>query len=1097
MTEPRVPVGTVTLLLADVEGSTRLWEAEPETMTEAVARLDEVVAAVVSSHGGVRPVEQGEGDSFVVAFTRASEAVATALDLQRADTAPIRLRIGIHTGEVQLRDEANYIGPAINRTARLRNIAHGGQAVLSQAAHDLVVDRLPEGAFLADLGVHRLRDLARPERVYQLCHPDLPTEFPPLRSLDAYPHNLPVQLTSFVGRQAELEVLRALLADTRLLTLTGSGGSGKTRLALQVAAEVLPEFADGVWLVDLAPITGADAVASAVEHVMGLQDEPSRSTTETITHHIGTKSVLLVLDNCEHLITACATLADSLLRACPSLVILATSREPVDVAGEMAWRVPSLSLPDGDGPAETGLSSEAVELFVDRARRARPEFRLTEANALAVEQICRRLDGIPLAIELAAARVRVLSAPQIASGLDDRFNLLTGGARTAVPRQQTLRASVDWSHALLTEPERTLFRRLAAFAGSFDFDAAQVIAADSSLAAHQVLDQLAMLVDKSLVVIEEREGELRYRLLETVRHYALEQLEGSGEEADARRRHRDHYLGVVDTARQRVVGPEQDQWLDVLALEFHNLRAAFEWSRNVGDTEAAVFLAVALEPLWWMRGYWGEGGRWLDAALADPGELSPPLRALALASSGAIAGQSYDPKSVALAEEALALAHGLGDDGLLALVLRAAGTAFYVVDVRRAVTLFTEAIALARELDDKAVLAMTLQTLSATLLATGDPAAAIAAADEGLALASELQSPYLVRWIQVVRGRLLAMSDVVAARSLLHEVAAEARAVGDRTALVMAQAMEAETAAMMGEAEIARPLAVELLATSDDMGSTYHQAIVRWSVANVELAAGDAVAACRAFAEGWDLLGGAAGIADLLLGRWSEAELVLGDIEAARKRADDGVTRAEAGGFKWQLCWALRAAARVAAADGDVERAEVLAHRALALGWEVGDSTAEAEVLELVAALALAHESYDEAARLFGAAEAFRHQIKSVRPGVFSDWYGSTVAALRDAMGDEALARAWKEGAALSLEEAVAYTQRGRGERRRPSVGWASLTPAELDVARLVGEGLANKDIAAKLFISPRTVQAHLTHIYAKLGVGSRVGLAREVTRRS
>ena len=357
-----LPAGTVTLLLADVEGSTRLWQTQPAEMTDAVARLDSTLADLLATHGGVRPVEQGEGDSFVAAFARASDAVACALDLQRAALAPIRLRIGVHTGQVQLRDEGNYIGPTINRTARLRDLAHGGQTVLSGATEQLVADWLPEDAWLTDLGTHELRDLPRPERVTQLCHADLRNEFPPLRaSKGADTHSLPVQLTSFIGRVAQMTEIRKLLTDNRLVTLTGAGGAGKTRLAIQIAAGIAAEFRDGVSYVDLAPITHAVVVPVAVARALGLPDQPGRSTNETLVRFVGDRQMLMVLDNCEHLLDAIASLAAELLAACPGLQLLATSREPASVPGEVTFLVPSLSLAD-----------EALELFADRARRSAP-----------------------------------------------------------------------------------------------------------------------------------------------------------------------------------------------------------------------------------------------------------------------------------------------------------------------------------------------------------------------------------------------------------------------------------------------------------------------------------------------------------------------------------------------------------------------------------------------------------------------------------------------------------------------------------------------------------------------------------------------------
>jgi predicted ATPase/class 3 adenylate cyclase len=649
-----LPTGTVTLLLADVEGSTRQWENQPEEMTAAFARLDHALGDLVSAHGGVRPVEQGEGDSFVAAFARASDAVACALELQRAPLAPIRLRIGVHTGDVQLRDEGNYIGPTINRTARLRDLAHGGQTVLSGATEDMVLDSLPADAWLTDLGTHALRDLPRPERVVQLCHPDLRCDFPPLRTAKAaVSHNLPVQLTSFVGRGAQMTDVEKLLVDNRLVTLTGAGGVGKTRLAVEIAARIAAEFRDGVWYVDLAPITHPAVVPVTVARALGLPDQPGRSTMDTLLRFVRDRQMLVVLDNCEHLLDASAELVVALLGAAPGLTVLATSREPIGVAGEVSWRVPSLSVTD-----------EAIELFIDRGSRARPDFAVDGNTAAAVGEICRRLDGMPLAIELAAARVRALSVAEILDGLHDRFRLLTGGARTAVRRQQTLRASVDWSHALLTEPERVVFRRLAVFLGGFDLDAAQAVAGGGDVERYQVLDLLTLLVDKSLVVAENSAGRTRYRLLETVRQYAAAKLGESGEADAVRSCHRDHYTALA-AMLDAPAGSDYERRLEQAETEIDNLRAAFLWSRENSDVELALALASSLQPLWFARGRIREGLAWFDAALADdvtqhPG-VAPGVRARALADRAVLAPLMGAADSVEQAQQALAIAREVDD----------------------------------------------------------------------------------------------------------------------------------------------------------------------------------------------------------------------------------------------------------------------------------------------------------------------------------------------------------------------------------------------------------------------------------------------------
>jgi predicted ATPase/class 3 adenylate cyclase len=689
-----LPTGTVTLLLADVEGSTRLWETQPEQMTAAIGRLNSVVSDVIATHDGVRPVEQGEGDSFVAAFARASDALAAALEIQRAPLAPIRLRIGVHTGEIQLRDEGNYAGPTINRTARLRDLGQGGQTLLSGATEAMVLDALPSDAWLSDLGSHGLRDLPRPERVIQLCHPDLANEFPPLRVSKAIiSQRLPIQLTSFVGRITELSQLNELLTQNRLLTLTGAGGAGKTRLAIEVAAQLTGEFGDGVWCVDLAPITDPALVPLTVARTLGLPDQPGRSTMDTLTRFIADRQMLIVLDNCEHLLDASAELVVALLSEAARLTVLATSREAIGVAGEVSWRVPSLSLAD-----------EAIELFTDRARRARPDFTLSDDNAAKVGEICARLDGLPLAIELAAARVRALSLAEILDSLHDRFRLLTGGARTAVRRQQTLRASVDWSHALLTEPERVLFLRLAVFLGGFDLDAAQAVAGSGGVERYQVLDQLSLLVDKSLVVTDDSRGRTRYRLLETVRQYALEKLGESGEADAVRTRHRDYYTALA-ALLDAPAGRDYEQRIEQAETEIDNLRAAFEWSRENSDTALALTLASSLQLLWVTRGRGREGLAWFDAVLtrevAQDAEVAAAVRARALADK-AVLDAYLGVDSLDQAEQAVAIGRDVDDPALLARTLTAYGftaSLGYHVEVARAC--FAEAIGLARAVDDR------------------------------------------------------------------------------------------------------------------------------------------------------------------------------------------------------------------------------------------------------------------------------------------------------------------------------------------------------------------------------------------------------------
>ena len=486
-----LPSGTVTFLFTDIEGSTTRWDRHEHAMGSALARHDTLLRESIAAHNG--HVFKTVGDAFCAVFPTAPEALAAALTAQQKlvaepwhqDLEGVRVRMALHTGVAEQR-EGDYFGTTLNRVARLLATGHGGQTLLSQATYELVRDHLPYGADLRDLELHRLKDLQRPEHVYQLLHSDLPADFPKLRSLDPLRNNLPIQATSFVGRDKEILAVKALLAKTRLLTLTGSGGAGKTRLSLQVAADLTEGVDEGVWLAEFAPLSDPGLVAQTLAQALGVREEPGRPITQTLVDFLRPKSLLLVLvlDNCEHVLDAAAELCEAILRTCLTVKIIASSREGLNIAGETTYRIPSLSMPDLKQSAtpESLSHYEAVRLFIERAQAAQPSFSVTNANAPAVAQICHRLDGIPYAIELAAAKVRALSAEQINARLDNRFRLLTGGSRTALPRQQTLRAMIDWSYDLLSAEEQTLLRRLSVFAGGWTLEAAEAVCADPETA---------------------------------------------------------------------------------------------------------------------------------------------------------------------------------------------------------------------------------------------------------------------------------------------------------------------------------------------------------------------------------------------------------------------------------------------------------------------------------------------------------------------------------------------------------------------------------------------------------------------------------------
>ncbi len=696
--------GVVTFLFTDIEGSSRLWEEEPERMRSAMEGHDAICRAAVAEYRG--RVVKMLGDGMHAAFDDPLDAVTAVIALQRAlaDTVAkggiaLTARSGLHAGVEQERDD-DYFGRSVNRAARIMAMAHGGQILLSQTVAALVAARMPEGVVLRDLGEVRLRDLASGERVYQVVHPELRAEFPALRALTATPHNLPQALTSFVGRERELAEVVQLLAKTRLVTLTGAGGIGKTRLSLQVAASVMDQYPDGVWLVELASLTDPRLVPQAVASVVGVKEQPGGTVAEALARFVKDRRVLIVLDNCEHLLQACAELATELLQAGVQPKILASSREPLHIRGEATFPVPPLPVPDAFRTfmRDTLEQFAAARLFVERARAAQPAFHVTDDNASAIAGICQRLDGIPLALELAAARVRALSVEQIAARLTDRFRLLTGGDRTALPRQQTLRALIDWSYDLLDDVERVLFHRLAVFAGGFTLEAAEAVAGGGVLDRTAVLDLLAQLVEKSLIVLDRESG--RYRMLETVRQYAQECLAASGDADTLRARHAAHYLEFAERGQPALLGPQQAAWYARFDLERENLLLVHEWCGTSPDGAAlGLRLMHATKSYLLTRGMPELALRMMRDALARPGaQIRSSARSRALFDAGQICcfmGRYEEARPVL--EEGLAIAREMGDVRSAADILQPLGLALLGLGDRPgARAAYEEALDLAR-----------------------------------------------------------------------------------------------------------------------------------------------------------------------------------------------------------------------------------------------------------------------------------------------------------------------------------------------------------------------------------------------------------------
>jgi predicted ATPase/DNA-binding CsgD family transcriptional regulator len=821
--------------------------------------------------------------------------------------------------------------------------------------------------------------------------------------MNTIPNNLPLQLSSFIGREREIAKVKHLLATSRLVTLTGAGGCGKTRLALQVATDLLTTFADGVWLVEYASLADPVLVPPQVAVSLAVREQAGQPLLTTLTSYLRDKQALLILDNCEHLIAACAQLADTLLRGCPSLHLLATSREALNLAGEHIYLVPSLE-PD-----------PAVRLFIERATAAQAHFTPDEKNADAVAQICRRLDGIPLAIELAATRVKALSIEQIAARLDNVFQLLTGGNRTALPRQQTLRAAMDWSYDLLSGPERALFRRLSVFAGGWTLEAAEEVAsgstsdalhlplATSDLPRTDVLDVLMHLVDKSLVVLDEQTAELRYRMLEPVRQYAHEKLLEAGEGAAMQARHLNAFLQFAEAAAPKLFGAAQAQWMNRLERDHDNLRAALAWALAQSESAAALRLSGALEQFWQVRGYWSEGRQWLQEALAlsrraaDLAEMSFDYRgwyANVLNAAGTFASSQGDYTAAGtFLEESLALSRALGDSQGIASSLRNLGNVARTQgEYAAARALLEESLTLSRELGDKQGIAASLQKLGVAARYQGDDAASRALLAEGLALSRGLGDKQgIAASVQNLGILALNQRDSVAARALLGESLALSRELGDR-----------------------RTMSLSLVS----LGSL----------------AGDQ-----------------------------------GDYAVARELFEEGLALCRESGYKYGTVWGLAGFARLAQAEGQPQRA----------------------------------------ARLLGALEAL-HERTGTRPQPRERaWVERTRREARAQLDAAIFNAAWETGRQMPLDEAIAFALQKTAEPARPArpsteqsveadqppaTGAApldALTSREVEVLRLVAQGLTDAQIAETLVISRRTVNGHLGSIYGKLNVTNRTAAAR------
>ena len=979
---------TYTFLFTDIEGSAALLRRLGQGAYEQVlADHLALIRSAVAAHGGSEANTLGDG--FFAAFSSPRACVAAVLEMQQAIEAhawpggeQVRVRMGIHTGEAE-QTGAGLAGLDVHRAVQVAAVAHGGQVLVSETAAALVRDSLPPGAALTDLGVHRLKDLGRPEQIFQLNAAGLRAEFPPLRSLGsaALPNNLPAQLATFIGRRRELAEVRALIESSRLVTLTGAGGCGKTRLGLQVAADLLDGSGDGVWLVELAAVTDQDAVASDIASALRIAAQPGRPVAETLLDALAPQDILIVLDNCEHLIGGCAKTADAILRHCPRVHLLATSREPLGIGGESVYRVPSLSLPGpDDSDSGTPESSDAVALFADRARTQGVSLAAGEQAAELVVSVCRRLDGMPLAIELAAARLRTMSLASLHERLDQRFRLLTGGSRTALERQQTLRATVEWSYSLLTGVEQVLLARLSVFAESFGLDAAEAVCGFGGVDALEVAGLLGSLADKSLVMAEPAEGTMRYRLLETIRQFAAERLAEAGEDETAalEAAHCAHFLSVAEAAAPHLTGPEQGRWLARLDAEQANLRRAAEHAAGHAEGIARVLrFGVALRRYWMARSRYEEAFGLLGPALQLPeARADAGLFGAALVTAVFTARAAGSGTARRLGEQALEVARQLGDERLLIESLAVSCEAyFFAGEPETGRPLGEEAVERARQLANDVLLG---ESLMECLLCSDliDPARYRQLFAEAIACTRRSGDQLMSRYLYNNAGvQALQAGDVSAARAHLGAAAQAMQAIGENSANVPTNL-------------------------------------------------------------GWVL----------------------------RQESDPNAARSM-----------FEAALRTARRNGDRHG---IAYASLGL-----------------ACLAADWGEWHQAGVLHGVAQAFLDRAGEPWEELEARYRRASLDDVRARLGADRADRAYAEGMALSVDEALDLA---RGQLTAPDPGQppeppglAQLSARERELIILVARGATDAQIAAQLYIAISTVRSHLDRIRDKTGCRRRADLTR------
>jgi predicted ATPase len=961
-------------------------------MHSALALHDGIMRSAMTSNGG--RVFKSTGDALFAIFGRASDSLRAARDAQHelqeepwSEAGELRVRMALHTGSGHERD-GDFFGPPLNRCARLLDAAHGCQVLVSGTTQSLILTMLPEGIELRDLGEHRLRDLSESERVFQLVARGLVDQFPPIRTLSLRPNNLPIRLTSFVGRARDIDEIERVMASARLITLMGPAGAGKSSLALQVAGQQVGSFPDGVWMVELAPVSDSALVLSTIAAALGVRDQSQSSPELALADYLREKDLLLVIDNCEHLVAVVAAAVDGILRVCPGVHVLCTSREALNVPGEISWPVRPLSLPD---VAETQTlrrlaETEAVQLFVERASTSMLSFELTEQTAPAVVEICTRLGGIPLAIELAAARLRMLSLQDIVARLGDRLALLQGKARTGLPWHRTMRGAIDWSYDLLTGPERAVFNRLSVFRGGCTLDAAEQVCAGGSVARRDVLDIVAQLVDKSLIQVE-RQDEARYRQLAILRDYGLERLAEHGDMADTCERHFEFHRILVEEGEEGLLGSEQARWLDRLESERENLLAALAWAGTHGDIQRGLQMGGSLWRFWYVRGHFSEGREQLDRLIASDSPASrTAARAKALHGSGTLAAYEGDYEaSRSLLTESLEISRELGDLGAAAkAVNNLAYMTFMQEDYLAARPLYEESVAIKQQVGDKLGIANSLNNLGLVALELGDCGQAEALFRESLALARETgNKEYEAGALFNIGTVRLQQADHVAARAHYAEALTLQQALGDRN---------------------------KVAETLRSLGLSYHEE------GNVHRARQLYDESLEIHRELRNLHGASETLKNL-----GYLEIDLDDQVAARAYFADALAIQERIQFKRGIGHSLNGLGTIECARGFKDQARSFFGRSLRMGRDTGHRQLTIESLECYVCLAVDEGQHERALRVAGAEFAQRQEcglpLPDRRVKVLNERIGRACQVVDEELAEEL----WVQGRSMTLDEVIAF----------------------------------------------------------------------------